>query len=53
LNTASKKVRAPDLALIKGRGERIVMLTADDVRQGAFPQPAVTRRDRVPVLLAL
>ena len=25
---------------------------ADDVRQGAFPQPAVTRRDRVPVLLA-
>ena len=25
---------------------------ADDVRQGAFPQPAVTRRDSVPVLLA-
>ena len=25
---------------------------ADDVREGAFPQPAVTRRDRVPVLLA-
>ncbi|HTD86666.1 MAG TPA: 3-methyl-2-oxobutanoate hydroxymethyltransferase [Candidatus Binatia bacterium] len=25
---------------------------ADDVRQGAFPQPAVTRRDRVPVLLS-
>ena len=25
---------------------------ADDVRQGAFPQPAVTRLDRVPVLLA-
>jgi len=25
---------------------------ADDVRQGAFPQPAGTRRDRVPVLLA-
>jgi 3-methyl-2-oxobutanoate hydroxymethyltransferase len=25
---------------------------ADDVRQGAFPQPAVTRRDRSPVLLA-
>ncbi len=25
---------------------------ADDVRQGAFPQPAVTRRDRAPVLLA-
>src|SRR5437867_3608489 len=25
---------------------------ADDVRQGAFPQPAVTRRDRVPLLLA-
>ena len=25
---------------------------ADDVRQGAFPQPAVTRRDRVPDLLA-
>jgi len=25
---------------------------ADDVRQGAFPQPAVTQRDRVPVLLA-
>ena len=24
---------------------------ADDVREGAFPQPAVTRRDRVPVLL--
>ena len=25
---------------------------ADDVRQGTFPQPAGTRRDRVPVLLA-
>src|SRR6266487_1046594 len=25
---------------------------ADDVRQGAFPQPAVTRRDRVTLLLA-
>ena len=25
---------------------------AEDVRQGAFPQPAVTRRDRSPVLLA-
>ncbi len=25
---------------------------ADDVREGAFPQPAVTRHDRVPVLLA-
>ena len=30
LNTASKKVRVPDLALMKERGERIVMLTAYD-----------------------
>jgi len=30
LNTASKKVRLPDLALMKERGERIVMLTAYD-----------------------
>jgi 3-methyl-2-oxobutanoate hydroxymethyltransferase len=30
LNTASKKVRVPDLALMKKRGERIVMLTAYD-----------------------
>src|SRR5213076_3000354 len=96
----SKNVRVPDLAEMKERGERIVMLAAydatmtrlfdragidlllvgdslsnvilgldttipvtleeiihhknyaDDVRQGAFPQPAVTRLDRVPVLLA-
>ena len=27
MNTASKKVRVPDLALMKERGERIVMLT--------------------------
>src|SRR6266567_5578517 len=32
--------------------ESAVKNYADDVRQGAFPQPAVTRRDRVPVLLA-
>jgi len=30
LNTASKKVRVPDLALMKECGERIVMLTAYD-----------------------
>jgi len=30
LNTASKKVRVPDFALMKERGERIVMLTAYD-----------------------
>jgi len=30
LNTGSKKVRMPDLALMKERGERIVMLTAYD-----------------------
>src|SRR4029077_9818950 len=30
MNATSKKVRAPDLALMKERGERIVMLTAYD-----------------------
>ena len=30
MNTASKKVRVPDFALMKERGERIVMLTAYD-----------------------
>lgn len=30
LNTASRKIRVPDLALMKERGERIVMLTAYD-----------------------
>jgi 3-methyl-2-oxobutanoate hydroxymethyltransferase len=30
MNALSKKVRVPDLALMKGRGERIVMLTAYD-----------------------
>ena len=30
MNTLSKKIRVPDLALMKGRAERIVMLTAYD-----------------------
>jgi 3-methyl-2-oxobutanoate hydroxymethyltransferase len=30
MNTVPKKLRVPDLALMKGRGERIVMLTAYD-----------------------
>src|SRR6266702_1685021 len=30
MNTSPKKVRVPDLALMKERGERIVMLTAYD-----------------------
>jgi len=30
MSTLSKKIRVPDLALMKRRGERIVMLTAYD-----------------------
>src|ERR1700674_3810158 len=30
MNTLPRKLRVPDLALMKGRGERIVMLTAYD-----------------------
>jgi 3-methyl-2-oxobutanoate hydroxymethyltransferase len=30
MNTVPKKLRVPDLALMKGRGERVVMLTAYD-----------------------
>ena len=47
MNTASKKVRVPDLALMKERGERIVMLTAYDATMAKLLDRAGTDLLRV------